>query len=59
MPCLLVKHIAIPIPMEESPEMLIGAPFLGLVVASNLALLHYPGGLKLFVVDHFSVGVNF
>jgi hypothetical protein len=45
--------------MEESLKMLIGAPFLRLVVAGNLTLLHYPGGLNLVVVDHFPVGVNF
>jgi hypothetical protein len=45
--------------MEEGPKMLIGAPFLGLVVDGLLVLLHYPGRLNLIVIDHFSVGVNY
>jgi hypothetical protein len=45
--------------MKESPKSLIGALILGLVVAGNLTLLHYLGGLKLVVVYHWPVCVNF
>jgi hypothetical protein len=45
--------------MKESPEALIGSPFLDLGVASFLALLHNPSGVKLGVVHHFLVSEDF
>jgi hypothetical protein len=56
---LPVKHRAIPILMEGSPKMLIGAPFLGLVVAQDLTKRHDVSWINLVIVDHFPVGVNF
>jgi hypothetical protein len=55
----LVEHSVIPILVKESPEALIGAPFLGLGVASFLVQLHNLGGLNLVVVHHCPVGENF
>jgi hypothetical protein len=55
----LVEHCIIPILVKESLEALIGAPFLGLGVASFLAQLHNLGGLKLVVVHHCPIGEDF
>jgi hypothetical protein len=54
-----VEHCVIPILMKEGPEALIGAPFLDLCVASFLALLHNPAGVKLVVVHHFPFSEDF
>jgi hypothetical protein len=43
----LVEHCVIPILVKETPEALIGAPFLGLGVASFLGQQHNLGGLTL------------
>jgi hypothetical protein len=53
------KHNAIPILLKECPKPLIGAPFLGLIVAWDLTERHDVPWINLLVVDHFQVGVNF
>jgi hypothetical protein len=53
---LSVEHCVISILVKESLEALIGAPFLGLGVASFLMHLSYPCDVNLVVVHHFPVG---
>jgi hypothetical protein len=58
-PSLPVEHSVVPILLKESPKMLVGAPFLGQVVASFLTERDYVPWINLVVVDHFSVGVSY
>jgi hypothetical protein len=58
-PGLPVGHSVIPILLKEGPKTLIGAPFLGLVVACILTEHYNVAWINLVVVDNFPVGVNY
>jgi hypothetical protein len=49
----------VPILLLENPEMLIGNPFFGHVVASFLTEHYNIPWINLVVVDHFLVGVSY
>jgi hypothetical protein len=58
-PSLPVEYRVVPILLKESPEMLVGAPFFGWVVALFLTERDYGPWIHLVVVDHFPIGVSY
>jgi hypothetical protein len=54
---LLHQHSGVPIPLKESPEMLIDTPLLPPIIALQLSLSHDLGGVRIVVVNHLPCSI--